>query len=94
MNLETIQKYKGKHIYCTVGGERTRVKITATNELGEESKWITLSFCENLHLTPTFYGTHLGNCNVLFSPTEKRNMYGWHSEDIINSFEICNPQGV
>jgi hypothetical protein len=94
MNWATIKKYKGKYIYCTIDGERTRVQITGTDEFDKGSKWISLSFCENCHLTPTYAGVHLGNCNVLFSPKEKRNIYGWRSEDIIKSLELCNAQDV
>lgn len=94
MNWSTIQKYKGCTVYCKVNGERSRCKITNTHEIERGSKWFTLSFLENKHLTPIFFGTHIGNCNVIYSPKIKRNVMGWHSEEIMNTLELCNPQEV
>lgn len=89
MNWSVIQTLKGKDAFCTLKGKKTRIKITDVNEFDKGSKWISLSFYENHELTPKVYGAHLGNCNVLYSPKNNRDMYGWHSAEIIESMELC-----
>lgn len=90
MDWETIVKYGENDAFVTLDGKRTRVKITGVNVEYNGSKWISLSFYENHELTPAFYGMRLGNCNVIHSPENRRNVRGHRSEEIIKSLELLD----
>lgn len=85
---EEIQNYESHDATCIINGTKSRVKITDVNILPDGSRWFSLSFYENHHLTPSIFGHNLGKCNVLYSPEKKRSYRGFRSEEILNTLEI------
>jgi hypothetical protein len=89
MDWSSLQNHKNRDAYCTLDDtKKTRVKITETNEFDNGQKWISLSFYENHELTPTIFGHHLGNCNVLCFPENRRCVYGWRSQEIMDTLKL------